>query len=122
MLQSRGGGGGGAAQLISVDLMGAVPPEAAGRAPAFNQGAVFLRIGLPEAFGPTRHFPLRLAMDIGLAVRAFRPELWRGFTLDSGHGYVEFLSWDNAVPPMFPGFQTPTWNNFGGGRQSGPPR
>lgn len=57
---------------------------------------------------------------VGQAMRAVRPDLWRGFTTDPGSGYVEFKSWDTAVnsvadnlKPLSDGFQTPSWNNFG---------
>lgn len=106
-----------ARQRINLDLLGPSAPVAVS-----STGVIQHRVELPDAV-IHRHMepPYRawnLATGVGGAIRTLQPRLWRGFTINTGVGGIEFQSWDSAV---YKGASTaPTWNNFGGNQHRPP--
>lgn len=107
-------------QTINLDLLGPNQPVIGRQAPGMEP---VHRIHLSDAVGTASPVAYALAADVGQAIHAYSPGLWRGFTMDSGMGYIEFQSWtspERTFRQLAKDFQSPTWDNFGGG-QPGPP-
>lgn len=107
---------GAAVQVINLDLLRPNQPVIGKQVPGMDTG--HHRIHLGDAVGTVSPVAYALARDVGHAIHAYCPSLWRGFTKDSGFGYIEFQSWDSPEQTwrqLGADLNNPTWNNFGGG-------